>query len=110
EGVTLTAAQQLGKTGLRDSLNLQDPHDDATGERLPFRAKRILRLAADHELGPVRLGAEWFLSGERYASGSRQRLGGYGLLDLSASYDLNAQTQLQLRANNVFDKDYILEL
>lgn len=106
-GVTFTGAHQWGNTGLRASLDLQDPHDAATGDVLPRRAKRIFRLNADHRMGPARVGAEWYLSGERYDSG-RQRLGGYGLLALTASYDVTPETQVQLRWNNVFDKQYTL--
>lgn len=106
EGATLTAAHRWRQTGLRASLDLQNPHDDITGEQLPLRARRILRLAADHRMGRTQLGAEWYLSDERYASGTRERLGGYGLLDLTASYDVTDETQVQLRVNNVLDKDY----
>ncbi|MBU4612403.1 TonB-dependent receptor [Achromobacter sp. GG226] len=106
-GVTLTGAHQWGNTALRASLDLQDPHDAATGDVLLRRAKRVFRLNADHRIGLARVGAEWYLSGERYDVG-RQRLGGYGLLALTASYDVTPETQVQLRWNNVFDKQYTL--
>ena len=106
EGATLTAAHRWRQTGLRASLDLQNPHDELTGEQLPLRARRILRLAADHRIGRAQLGAEWYLSGERYGSVARERMGGYGVLDLTASYDVTDETQVQLRVNNVLDKDY----
>src|SRR5690606_37190492 len=108
QGITLRASHQLGNTALRASLDLQDPHDADTGERLAYRAARILRLSADHRMGKLNLGGEWYLSGHRYASGTRDRLGGYGKLDLVASYDITPENQLQVRWNNVFDKDYTL--
>lgn len=108
-GVTFTGAHQWGDTALRASLDLQDPHNAETGDVLARRAKRVFRLNADHRFGPARVGAEWYLSGERFDSDfARTRLGGYGLLALSASYDVTPQTQLQLRWNNVLDKDYTL--
>lgn len=108
KGVTLQAAQQFGATGVRASLDLQDPHDADTGERLALRAGRILRVAADHRIGAVQFGADWYVSGHRYASGTGERLGGYGRLDLVASYDLTPETRLQVRWNNALDKDYTL--
>lgn len=105
EGATFTAAQRFGNTGLRASLDIQNPHDDATGDLLPLRAKRIFRLSGDHRIGQLSLGADWYVSSERYGS-AREHLGGYGLVDLSAAYDLNAQTRIQVRWNNVFDKNY----
>ena len=36
----------------------------------------------------------------------RVTLGSYGLLDLNIFYDLNSKTQLFVRGNNVFDKEY----
>ncbi len=108
EGASFTAGHRFGDTGLRASLDLQNPHDAATGDLLAFRAKRIFRLAADHRIGKTQLGADWYLTSERYDSFTRERLGGYGLLDLSASYDISAETQVQVRWNNVFDKSYTL--
>lgn len=107
-GLTLTAAQQFGATAVRATLDWQDPHDADTGERLPLRAARILRLAADHRIGALSLGADWYGSSHRYAAGTRERLGGYGRLDLSAAYDLTPTTQLRVRWNNVFNRAYTL--
>ncbi|GAA5232787.1 TonB-dependent receptor [Verticiella sediminum] len=106
-GVTLTGAHRWQDTTLRASVDFADPHNAETGEQLPYRAKRTLRLAADQRFGPALLGAEWYLTSERYSS-ARERLGGYGRLDLTAGYDINRDTQVQLRVNNVFDKDYTL--
>ncbi|VCU68273.1 Vitamin B12 transporter BtuB precursor [Pigmentiphaga humi] len=109
KGLTLSAAQQFGATSLRASADWQDPRDARTGEQLARRARGTLRLAADHRLGPWLLGAEWLATTPRvdYA-GAVGRLGGYSLLNLTAAYDIDRHTQVQVRLNNAFNKRYEL--
>jgi vitamin B12 transporter len=108
EGVTLTAMHAFGNTHLRASVDVSDPHNQDTGEQLPQRAKRVLRLSADHRFGGLLLGAEYYLSSQRPDALTGDTLGGYGLVNLLASYDLTKQLQVQVRWNNVFNKDYTL--
>lgn len=109
KGVNVSVAQQLGATTLRASADWQDPRDARTGEQLARRARGSLKLAADHRLGPWLLGAEWLATTPRvdYA-GAVGRLGGYSLMNLMASYDVNRNTQVQVRWNNAFNKHYEL--
>src|SRR5690606_24016187 len=93
QGASFTAAHRWAHTGVRASLDLQDPHDRQTGEVLPFRARKIFRLAADHRVGRGQLGAEWYVADARYGSGTRERMAGYGVLDLTVSYDITDETQ-----------------
>lgn len=119
KGITLTAAQQFGATSVRGSIDIVDPKDNNTGEQLTRRARQVLKLAGDHQLGAWRVGAEWVLSGKRsdtsynasigqFGANETTRLGGYSLLNLTASYDITRQAQVQVRWNNVMDKDYEL--
>lgn len=41
-------------------------------------------------------------------AGAVGRLGGYSLVNLMASYDINHSTQVQVRWNNAFNKHYEL--
>ncbi|OZI62623.1 TonB-dependent receptor domain-containing protein [Bordetella genomosp. 11] len=107
EGVTLTGMKKLGNTRLRASLDLSDPRNTDEDTRLPQRARKVLRLSADHRFGDLLLGAEMYASGNRL-DGSGVRLGGYTLYNLVASYDLTRSLQMQVRWNNVFDKEYTL--
>jgi len=109
KGVNISAAQQLGATTLRASADWLDPRDARTGEQLARRARGSFRLAADHRLGPWLLGAEWLATTPRvdYA-GAVGRLGGYSLVNLTAAYDINRNTQVQVRWNNAFNKHYEL--
>ncbi|ANN79703.1 TonB-dependent receptor domain-containing protein [Bordetella flabilis] len=108
EGVTFTGMKKFGNTRLRASLDLSDPRNTDEDKRLPQRAKKVLRLSGDHRLGDLLLGAEWYVSGDRVDALTGDRLGGYGLLNLLASYDLTRNLQVQLRWNNVLDKQYTL--
>ncbi|MDX3906307.1 MAG: TonB-dependent receptor [Pigmentiphaga sp.] len=116
KGVTLSASQRLGATTLRGSFDWMDPRDDHTGEMLARRPRTALKLAAERQIGAWRLGAEWLARGHRmdtsYNSATfmneTTRLGGYSLINLVASYDINRNTQVQVRWNNVTDKDYEL--
>jgi vitamin B12 transporter len=53
------------------------------------------------------VGAEWYVSDERYDVGQTY-MAGYGLFNLTASYDITRNFQVQVRWNNVFDKHYTL--
>jgi vitamin B12 transporter len=116
KGVTVSAGQQFGATSVRGSIDIADPKDEQTGQQLIRRARQVLKLAADHRIGAWRVGAEWLYSGTRLDkpynattfSNDTVRLGGYSLVNLTASYDITRQTQVQVRWNNITNKDYEL--
>jgi vitamin B12 transporter len=108
EGVSFTGMKKLGNTRLRASLDLSDPRNTDDDTRLPQRAKKVLRLSGDHRFGDLLLGAEWYASGDRIDALTGDRLGGYTLFNLLASYDLTRNLQVSVRWNNVFDKEYTL--
>jgi vitamin B12 transporter len=107
EGVSFTGMKKFGDTRLRASLDLSDPRNTDEDKRLPQRARKVLRLSGDHRFGDFQLGAEMYASGDRI-DGNGTRLGGYTLYNLLASYDVTRNVQVQVRWNNVFDKDYTL--
>ncbi|NYT25779.1 TonB-dependent receptor [Alcaligenaceae bacterium] len=113
-GATLTAEYEWDDTTLRASADFMRPRDDNTGERLLRRARQQYMLAAEHRLDALRLGAEYRYTGKRedtavdavtFAS-YRTTLAGYSLVNLTAAYDFSPNASIQLRWNNVFDKDY----
>jgi len=96
---------------VRARATLQDPVDEATGKRLPRRARQYGTLSLSHTRGPMQLGAEVVASGERFDTTDESpdsRMHGYGLLNLIASYRLSRTFTLQARWNNVFDREYEL--
>lgn len=107
QGVTLTASRHWGNTSIHTGVDFLDARDDETGLRLPRRAKQVYRIGVDHQIGQLALGGQYRFVGHRYDElSNRTRLGGYGLLDLTASYTFTPKVAVQVRWNNVFDKNY----
>lgn len=108
-GVTLTAIKQLGDTTLSASADFTNPKDLDTGNRLIRRAKQNYKVAVEQRFGALKTGAEYQFASHRFEDpDNSQRLGSYGLLNLTASYPLTSSLEAQLRWNNVLDKDYTL--
>ncbi len=114
-GVTLTGEYAWERTTLRASADFLRARDDDTGERLLRRARQTYMVALDHQYNEaLRVGAEFHFTGNREDTAVdpqtftsyRTTLGGYGVANLTASYALNPNASVQLRWNNVFDKDY----
>ena len=88
-GATLSAAHAVGGVNLTASLDLQNPRDLDTGKQLARRAKQHGTLGADTRVGSWLLGAEAQFSGQRFDDAANTSvLGGYSLLNLSASTPL----------------------
>ena len=59
--------------------------------------------------GAWNFGTEWQLVGDRYDDANNTvKLGGYGLVNLTADYRLEKDLTLFAKANNVFNKTYEL--
>ncbi|GAB2882228.1 TonB-dependent receptor [Pseudoduganella ginsengisoli] len=107
EGVTLAAAHRLGAFNFTASADFQDPKDETTGKSLQRRAKEHGTATVDYTAGPLVAGVEWQVSGKRFDdAANRNRLGGYGLVNLFATYRLTSDWSLLARVNNATDKSY----
>lgn len=115
-GATLTAGYEWNNTTLRASADFMNPRNDTTGERLLRRARHHYTFSAEHRLDALRLGAEYQFTGARDDTAVdpntfesyRTSLGSYGLVNLTAAYEFSSSASVQVRWNNVFDKDYTL--
>lgn len=109
EGLTMEAGHKLGDFALAATLDLQNPKDETTGQRLARRAQRHANLALDYVTGPVKGGVELTLSGARYDdAANKNRLGGYGLVNLYATWQITQDWSALVRWNNVANKQYAL--
>ncbi len=89
------------------NLTLLDPRDADTGKLLPRRAQRSVRVDVSHNFEALQIGADWLVQSYRYDDpANTTRLGGYGLVNLTARYDLGKQWFLRARADNILDKEY----
>jgi vitamin B12 transporter len=108
-GVTISGAHRLGAFHLGGSLDLQAPHDAATGNLLARRARRTLKLNADTYLGDWTLGAELLAASRRYDNAANTvGLGGYGLVNLYASATIARDWSVLARIDNLGNKNYQL--
>ncbi len=107
KGLSFQATQKLGSnTSINASYDLLSPYNSNTNELLPFNAQRVLKMAATHRVGAVALSGNWFVTSSR--RDGAYTLGGYGLLNLSGSYEVNKNLSFQVQWNNVLGKNYTL--
>lgn len=111
EGVELGMTASVYGYRLRASLDFLDAKDKDSGDDLGRRARESGSFGIERDIGDWTLGAEVVGQGRRYdkvpnvASG---RMGGYALLNAYAQYALARDWRIDVRANNVLDKDYEL--
>ena len=113
EGLTLAGSHQFGDTTVRASADFLNPRNDSPaqgeGAQLIRRARQVFHLSAEHRIQALTLGAEYQYTGNRYADTANQvRLGGYSLFNLTAAYDFSKSLGVQVRWNNILNKDYVL--
>jgi len=110
DGITLAYQGRLGATAVSASLDHLDARSvqgDNAGRALPRRARNAARLAADHTIDRVDLGATMVAFGERYDDArNERRLPGYATLDMRADWRFATEWTLGARLNNVADKAY----
>lgn len=108
-GLSAGARTRLGMLDLSGTVDLQDPRDETTGKQLVRRARRHASFAAEYSAGALVTGVGVHLSGKRFDdTANRVALGGYGLLNLFASYRFAQDWTLIGRWNNAADKRYEL--
>ncbi|HBS77241.1 MAG: TonB-dependent receptor [Pseudomonas sp.] len=106
-GLEATLRQDL--LGWQASLaaGLIDPRDRDSGHTLARRAKRTLSLDLDRQLGEFSVGANWRVVSGRYDDADNDiEMGGYGLVGLRGSWLASEELKLDVKLNNLFDKDY----
>lgn len=112
-GVTLALSQEYGNTTIRASADFMNPRNDLTGEQLIRRSRQVYNVGVDHRIGYWTMGAEYQFVGKRHDlsfdkayNTHPEIVGGYSLLNLTAGYDFTNNVGVQVRWNNVLDKDY----
>ncbi len=105
----LEAALRQNLFGWQTSLaaGLIDPRDRDSGHTLARRAKRTLSLDVDRQLGEFSIGASWRAVSGRYDDANNDiEMGGYGLVGLRGSWSAIQDIRLDVKLDNLFDKDY----
>ena len=108
-GVTLQAQADWRTVQWKGSLDFLRPEDDTTGNQLPRRAREFGSASALVPWDAWQFGAEVVAASARYDDAANtRRMGGYAIVNLTASYPLSKHWFLTLRADNVLDKHYEL--
>ncbi|KVQ07777.1 TonB-dependent receptor [Burkholderia ubonensis] len=107
QGLEASWQGHVGATDVRVAATLQNPVDESQNQDLDRRARRFASASVSRAFGPVRVGGEWLVSGARNDQYGG-RLGGYGLVNLSARYTITKAWYVSARIDNLFDKDYEL--
>ena len=109
EGLTIAGARKFGAFNVSGNIDLQDPRDETKDKQLVRRAKQHANFAVDYTAGALTSGAEWQLSGKRFDDAANKNvLGGYGLVNLYATYQFTRDWSVLARWNNIANKDYEL--
>ena len=108
-GLSIEASQRYGNTTLSLGADFMNPKDDKTGKTLARRAKQIYRAGISHQFDRIELGADYLFVAHRYDDANNtpaKRMGGYGLVNLRANYEISKNFHAQLNVNNLFNKKY----
>jgi vitamin B12 transporter len=105
DGVELTARQAIGNWTWLGEATVQNPEDEATGERPIRRAREQFAVRADFRQARWSAGAGLRHVGNRLDSGDAT-LPSYTVVDASAQWTVAPEWTLSARLDNVFDRRY----
>jgi vitamin B12 transporter len=94
---------------LSGNYTVQSPRDEETNQLLIRRSNREGAISLLHDAGNFQWGAEITGASTRYNNAANtKKMSGYMLVNLTANYKITPEWQLEARANNILDKDYVL--
>ena len=110
KGFETTLQSSWGRNRLKSSLVLQDPWNVSQQQQLARRARHYGTIELGRSLTDgYEVGARVYTSGERKNSRyDTQVMGGYGLVSLYASKQIDQNLIARIRLENAFDRSYQL--
>jgi vitamin B12 transporter len=109
DGLTISGDQFFGHFQIKGSATGQSAKNEDTDKYLPRRASLIGNINLNYYIGFWNIGIEETFSDKRFDDKENTvKLSGYALTNIVADYKINDKLKLNLRLNNVFDKDYSL--
>lgn len=109
EGIEFGYFLTLGRFSFATGVDFLEAKDENNDLRLPRRARTAGFVRLDHAADKLNWGVELNASGRRYDDAANTvELHGYGLLNAYAHYRFAPDWRLEMRANNILDKDYEL--
>lgn len=111
QGLSLAASQQWGSFDIAGNIDVQSPRNLTNDNLLVRRANRNAKLNMGYNWQDWRFGAEMVSASSRYNDAANNfKMAGYSVFNLVTQYKVNADWSIHARANNVFDKRYIIAL
>ena len=109
QGLTISGDQFFGHFQIKGSATGQSAKNEDTDKYLPRRASLIGNINLNYYIGHWNIGVEETFSGNRFNDAANTvNLSGYALTNIVTDYKINDKLKLNLRLNNVLDKDYSL--
>ena len=91
------------------TITLLDTQNDRSGLQLARRPQQVVNVDIDRRFDQLSIGATFYAASSRFNDvGNTAKLDGYSTVALRAAYEINEQLKLQLKVDNVFDKDFVL--
>ncbi|MEE8057867.1 MAG: TonB-dependent receptor [Pseudomonadales bacterium] len=91
------------------ALTLIDTEDDTTGNELPRRPDKTLNVDIDRGFDNWSVGATLYAASSRFNDvANTSELSGYSTVALRGAYTVSDEWKLQLKADNIFEKEYVL--
>ena len=108
-GIEVAVETQLFDWNLGIQADLLDTEDELSGDQLDDRPERSLSINASRDFGALNVSIDIRSETGRVDRGG-ESLAGYGLFDIAASYQINDNVEVLANIDNLFDKDYTINL
>lgn len=106
-GIEVSSGIETGGWNLAAGVTYADTENRDTGDRLPRRAEKNLRLDVDRLFAQWSVGASLIAESDRYNDAANTSLlPGYGTVDLRAAWNFRPGWSASVKAGNVFDRRY----
>ena len=110
-GSTLSASHFFGHLLLKGNYTFQLPKNEDKAAILPLRSKEYGNVSMNYYYENWNFGIETSASAKRYNDeNNNYKISGYSVTNLIADYKINNELALNLRLNNLFNRDYSLAL
>jgi len=108
QGVELQFGVEINDWYLNANIDYLDAINETTASRLTDRARVTANVSAQTQIGAYSLLVDWQAETGRVDGGND--IGGFGILGISVDYRMNKNLSFSVRADNLFDQNYVLNL
>lgn len=109
KGIEANFEKDIAGWLINTSVTLLESQDDATGNELARRPEKVINIDIDRSFDQWSVGATLYAADSRFNDASNaSELSGYGTVALRGGYILDDQWKLQLKVDNLFEKDYVI--